>query len=198
MTATLTRLGSELGGWTVDLAAIPEEGTVIDAGLGFDTSFPEELMKLRPNLTLALIDPVAESVTRAAERLGDKHMRLTKAVSNVTGTARFYALHQHSSSLNPLNRNVNRKVFEMVHTVSLLQLVETLHPVFMKLALEGAEFSCYRQAFGVKQVAIEFHHRNIRGMVDDLATQLAVREFKAAGYTVIHKSPHDQYTFLRR
>ena len=53
-------LGTEYGGWLVDLSLIPERSTIISAGIGEDISFDLELIKQR-RCNIIGVDPTPKS-----------------------------------------------------------------------------------------------------------------------------------------
>ena len=45
--AKFSLVGTQYGGWCIDLDLIPEKSTIISAGVGEDISFDKELIKLK-------------------------------------------------------------------------------------------------------------------------------------------------------
>ena len=70
------RLGTEYGGWVVDIDGIKPGDVILDLGLGEDISFTEELVKIR-DVTVVGVDPTEKS-HRYVESLSSSPLMLVK------------------------------------------------------------------------------------------------------------------------
>ena len=192
----VVHLGSEYGGWWIDLDAVRDGDTVLDIGVGHDVSFALELLKHR-KVRIILIDPSEESRSVAAGVPGSQF--ICAAVTAVDGHRRLYqhASRQTSASLCPDNRNVSEETFDIVPCLALWKLIDEFRPSLVKMDIEGEEYACYRDCFSVRQVAIEFHHRLMVKKTPQY-TEDAIADFRSHHYEVIHRSEHDDVTFLSR
>ena len=192
----LQRLGSEYGGWTVDLDRIPQGSVVVDAGVGMDISFAESLAEIKWTRTV-FVDPGEESERYVRQRNVPQAIFLRMAIDVRRGVRSLYK-HRTGGSDSLLRENANSgDVTHQVETVDLRSLLAAVGPVaLLKLDIEGSEYDVYRDCLGVPQVAIEFHHRLIAGRSED-DTNRVVECFERNGYEVIHRGEHE-ITFALR
>jgi hypothetical protein len=153
----LTRLGSEWGGLHLDIELIPDKSLIISAGLSYDISFDEELIK-RKQCYIIGIDPTyltARTVFKYycknfSRRKNFKLIR--KAVHGKTGLT-IYMGGPARTFLSPQG--------EKAITISLDDIVSMYAGAsVLKLDIEGAEFPAIESLstkLRTPQVAISFH-----------------------------------------
>lgn len=198
----LKHLGTQYGGWTIDIDRVPEEGVVIDAGVGTDMSFAEELHKLRPKLKFVLVDhtedslefvtkkmnrPWVEFVHAAVAPLGVKSLVMYKHKSPSGGSESMSSGHRFADTGRPYT----------VPAVSLTDLIVKHRPVLVKLDIESAEYATIRECIGVAQVCCEFHHRmDTKYTAKD--TEDVLTDFRRAGYDVADRTETDEILLVRK
>ncbi len=190
----LKHLGTEYGGWWVDVDRIPPDGLVIDAGIGTDLSFASSLKEIFPSLRFFGVDHTEDSEKYVKDRAipGYEYARAALVGAGHKGdVVAFKNPKLGSESIYPDHRFVDPKTSYPVTTLELAGLVRTLNPCIVKLDIEGAEYDCFRDCFGVPQVCIEWHHRMMsRFTLAD--TDAALAEFAARGYVLAHRTPTDE------
>jgi len=153
----LTRLGSNWGGHYLDMELIPDKSLVISAGLSYDISFDEELIK-RKQCYIIGIDPTyltAQTIFKYycknfSRRKNFKLIR--KAVHNKTGLT-VYLGGPARTFLSPQG--------EKARTISLDDIVSMYAGAsVLKLDIESAEFPAIESLstkLRTPQIVIEFH-----------------------------------------
>ena len=53
-------LGTDYGGWVLDVDSVNDGDTIISGGIGTDISFDREISKLK-NVTIIMVDPTEKS-----------------------------------------------------------------------------------------------------------------------------------------
>lgn len=192
-------LGTTYGGWEIDIDSIKDGDTIIDAGLGEDISFLEELIKLK-NINIIGIDPTIKShiyvenknidnltlIKKAIAPYGVKNIKIFKN-SNPNHVSESYHSDHHS---------VNNDFYE-VDTISFKELIEKYNPSFIKMDIEGAEYDVLLECIGVNQVCVEFHHHCMSTKtIND--TNNIINAFIENGYKLISNINNMEYTFVKR
>lgn len=196
----LQHLGTEYGGWTVDVDRIPEQGFVIDAGVGTDMSFAEGLHKLRPGLRFIMVDHTDEAEHFVTKVRGYDWATFVKKAIAPAGT-RELKMFRHrtrsgSESCSDGHGFIDKAAPYMVPAISLSELILKYRPCLVKLDIESAEYTTIRECIGIPQVCCEFHHRmDSRYRPSD--TDSVISDFAAAGYTVAHRTPTDEVLLVR-
>lgn len=195
----LRHLGSNYGGWTIDIESINDGDTIIDAGLGEDITFDQELSKIK-NIKIIGVDPTPKS-HRFIEGLNLPNLTLLKKVVEVNDgeTIRMYKNTNPdwvSESTYAEHANVSNSDYHEIETISLKTLIEQHNPSIVKLDIEGTEYDVLEQCIGVKQVCVEFHHNQLKNKNTNDTLNL-INLFKNNGYRVINSTPTNQeVTFL--
>jgi FkbM family methyltransferase len=145
------RLGTSYGGWWVprDINELPQPRVLVSAGLGFDTSFDEEM--LRRKFFVVGLDPLQECCQRALTVLGP-HSQLTiykLGISTFSGYETFYQpknpLHDSWSTINA--QEVVNPTAQDFAVISLEELWSSNPQIkdarfrYLKMDIEGAELS---------------------------------------------------------
>lgn len=190
------KLGTDYGGWTVELDSINDGDTIIDAGLGEDISFLEELIKIK-NVKIIGIDPTPKSHTYVeSKNIGSltlhKMAIAPKGVESVNLFMNNNPNHVSESYLQDHGSVGNS--FHTVKCVSFLDMINEHRPSLVKMDIEGAEYDVLQECIGVKQICVEFHHHCLKTR-DINDTLRMVRMLEDAGYSVI-SSNGIEYSFL--
>jgi FkbM family methyltransferase len=159
MTNKFTYLGTDWGGWTVDLDLVPQGSRVISAGLANDFSFDVEMIRRRGCFVIG-IDPTelaqdAYIHFKGHGILNDNHFVLIrKALFGETGK---------TITLGGPAKTVFYQGAggETAETLSLQDLLDRYQNIsVLKMDIEGAEYSVLHNVhrLAIPQVCIEFHH----------------------------------------
>ncbi|MHB1275748.1 MAG: FkbM family methyltransferase [Candidatus Humimicrobiaceae bacterium] len=153
----LTRLGSNWGGHYLDMELIPNKSLIISAGLSYDISFDEELIKRKQCYVIG-IDPTyltARTIFKYHCKnfsIRKNFILIRKAVLNKTGL---------TVSLGGPARTFISPQGEKAKTISLDDIVsEYAGASVLKLDIEGAEFLAIESLstkLRTPQIVIEFH-----------------------------------------
>jgi FkbM family methyltransferase len=200
----ITRLGSEHGGWHVDLDAMrrsaaanpPPQGIswVIDAGVGEDISFATELIRAL-DVRVIGVDPSPRALAAIPEDIVNRYLLVIGAIcGGGRRQVNVYANDAGSESCFSDHRSVGGRTYK-ARAINLGKLVAMFRPVLVKLDIEGSEYECYHQTFGVPQVCVEFHH-GIVARFNLQSTKSAVADFVGYGYRIAHKTEYNEYTFI--
>lgn len=195
------RLGTDYGGWEIDLDLVPKESFIIDAGIGEDMSFSLELIKYKA-VKVAAVDPTPRSKDFMHDILKGEHggqfMYWQSAIS-ITGNQSILMyknknLNHASDSLISSHNAVGTNAYT-VDTLSITQLIGMIGTPLsvIKLDIEGAEWSVYDQCYGIPQVLIESHSFCIPDR--DRAEADMIAAFRQQGYGV-HQDKHNYRFFL--
>lgn len=194
MPAKFTRLGSEYGGWDVALEAIPPGSTVLDLGVGHDTTFAEALQAHQPQ-TFVFIDPSPACGEHIQTRGFIDWSFICAAAAKFNGPAQIFKNQQEGGSDSLRDDNLNNGWHKhQVEAVCLKQLIEHHQPSLVKMDVEGSEFDLWDDCIGVPQIAIEFHERLLSGKTER-------HKFEIVGRLAVHGYvPYvfgESITFLR-
>lgn len=185
----IQRLGTDYGGWEIDLDLVPKESFIIDAGIGEDMSFSLELIE-RKAVKVAAVDPTPRSKDYMHDILMGEHggqfMYWQSAIA-ITGDQSILMYKNknpnHASDSLVASHNAVGTTAYTVDTLSITQLIGMIGTPLsvIKLDIEGAEWSVYDQCFGVPQVLIESHTFCIPNR--ERAEAAMVAAFQGEGYS---------------
>lgn len=191
-------LGTEYGGWAVDLDSIKNGDYIIDSGLGEDVSLLLELSKYY-TLNIIGVDPTEKS-HKYVEGLNLNNFKLYKSAIAKNGV----------NSINLFKNSNPNYVSESYYNdhssvgmdsykascVSFKELIEKYNPSFIKMDIEGAEYDTLEECIGVKQICVEFHHHcmSSKNFTD---TQKSIRMMIENGYKVISSRNDIEFTLLK-
>ncbi len=192
-------LGTTYGGWEIDIDNIKNGDTIIDAGLGEDISFLEDLLKLK-NVNIIGIDPTEKShrfvesknidslklVKKAIAPFGTKNVKIFKN-SNPNHVSESYYI-EHGSVMSD---------FYEVDTISFREIIEKHNPSFIKMDIEGAEYDVLLECIGVNQICVEFHHHCMSNK-DIADTNNIINIFIENGYEIISNINNIEFTLLKK
>jgi FkbM family methyltransferase len=203
-------LGTEYGGWLVDLDLIPERSTIVSAGIGEDISFDLELIKQK-RCNIIGVDPTPKShsfierqnmltnfllVKKALDSESDKEIKMYKN-SNPNHV---------SESILPSHFSVKKGESYLAKTISLQNIFEKYDDIsLIKMDIEGSEYNVLNSLetipASVKQMCIEFHHFCTDHNMDDTHKVISLLKdfgFKKHYMNNIHSShPWAELTFVR-
>lgn len=188
----LQRLGTEYGGWWVDLDSISPGCFVLDCGVGEDVSFSERLIKLR-DCNVIGVDPSYASLRYVVKRRIVGYSFVLGAISPKGNPLQM--CHSRGSESYCSDHPMVLNTTYTAPGVSLAELVKTFSPEVIKLDVEGMEYNVATEAIGVHQVCIEFHHRMIRRFKSS-DTELVIQKFLDSGYKIIKRTDLDEVTLL--
>jgi FkbM family methyltransferase len=163
----LRRMGSDYGGYFVDLSVMPPDPVIYSLGVGEDISFDLCLIE-QYGFTVHAFDPTPKVQTWIESRsVPDKFRFQAVGIADFDGEAEFYlpprpdfishsliqAQQYSGSSIRVPVAKLSTVMGKLGHTrVDLL-----------KMDIEGAEYSVLadllREKIEVRQIVVEFHHR---------------------------------------
>jgi len=199
-------MGTEYGGWAVDLNLIPENSTVISAGVGEDISFDLSLIAEK-NCMVIGVDPT-DKAGRFVEQNSNPRFRLIQKAlfSQSDQKVRIFKSSRDdyvSESLTPTHHTVDPSQFYDAETVALQDLFEMSPNVsVLKMDVEGAEYEVLNslKVLNVPQICVEFHHHCTDFSAED--TRRCIKHLQEMGYIAAHtKEDADtivQATFVHR
>lgn len=196
------RIGSEYGGWTVDLDSISDGDFIICGGVGEDVTFETGLLKLK-KVNPILVDPTQKSHSYVENNFGDSFVMIKKAIAKKwTESVRLYRNsnpNHVSESIIPGHLSVSENSFYYADCISIGELVDRYNPSLIKLDIEGSEYSVLSECIGVKQICVEFHHHCIEEFSIN-NTLFLVKLMEDSGYKIIdnHRGLYQEMTFLKK
>jgi hypothetical protein len=189
----LVRLGTDYGGWWVDVDAVPDGSVVIDAGVGSDDSFARALLTLK-RVTVLAVDPSDAARALYARGAPPGVVFLPRALTPDGRNLRLHRGDGRSDSALPEMPGMTGRTY-LAAGVGLPELLRANNVSLVKLDVEGMEFALLPQCLGVRQVCVEFHTVQMPGRKAEAEGLIA--RFVAAGYRVAHRTDRDEVTLLR-
>lgn len=191
-------LGTDYGGWFVDLDLIKEGDTIIDAGLGEDVSFLQEMLR-KKNIRIIGIDPTKKShdyidknpvenmilMKMAIAKKGEREVEIFKN-SNPD--------HVSESSFKDHLSTLGMESYK-VRSVCFKDLIEKYSPSLIKMDIEGTEYEVLKECIGIKQICVEFHHHCIPSKTKK-DTEDLINFMINKGYKVISINHEREYTLV--
>jgi FkbM family methyltransferase len=191
-------LGTEYGGWTIDLDSINEGDVIICGGAGEDISFEEELLKYK-NITIIEVDPTEKSHIFLESRVNDKIKLIKRAIESEDKITVKMFKNKYSNYVSESVNNNHSYVYEDFHEVgviSIKKLREKYNPSFIKLDIEGSEYNVLEECIGIKQVCVEFHHHCLTDKSFE-DTMILVNKFLENNYQIIdNRKNYQELTFI--
>jgi len=190
-------LGTSYGGWLVNLDLINDGDYIIDAGLGEDISFIEELL-IHKKINIIGVDPTTKShlfldkkelnsfklFKKAIAPFGTNEITMYKN-TNPNYVSESYYLDHGSVSNNGYN----------VECISFKELITTYKPSLIKMDIEGAEYDVLLECIGIPQVCVEFHHHCMTSKTFD-DTQKLINLMIENNYQIIDNRNNIEFTFI--
>ena len=203
-------LGTEYGGWLVDLSLIPERSTIISAGIGEDISFDLELIKKR-RCNIIGVDPTPKShLFIEKQNTLTNFLLVKKALDSESGKKiKMYKNsnpNHVSESILPSHFSVKESESYHAKTICLQDMFNKYDDVsLIKMDIEGSEYDVLNNLKdipnSVKQMCIEFHHFCTNYHISD--THNIINLLNKLGFKKYYKnnvnSPHPlaELTFVR-
>lgn len=161
----ITYLGTDYGGWNVDLDLIPEGSTVVCAGIGEDISFDLELIK-RKGCRVVGIDPTEKSKEFMKWNMPrKKYIFLNQALSNENDVELIMYRNMNPEHASDSIYGEHRSVSDLhyiVKTINLPAIYDRFDDIsLIKMDIEGTEYEIIPNITipdSVKQICVEFHH----------------------------------------
>jgi len=183
-------IGTEYGGWAVDLDLIPFGSTVISAGIGEDISFDSGLINLK-NCNVIGIDPTEKARKYVENNKNEHFCFLQKALySESNKKIRIYKNTNPdyvSESITPSHKSVSETDFYEAETISLEDLLNKYKNVsVLKMDIEGAEYEVLSSIskLDIPQICVEFHHFCTDFTAND--TEKCIKRLHRMGYILAH------------
>jgi FkbM family methyltransferase len=159
----LTLLGTDYGGWALDLSIINSQSVIYSFGVGTDISFDQQLIE-KIDCTVHAFDPTPRSLKWISEQnLPNKFKFFDVGLSNFDGVSHFNEPpHKDWVSYSETNNITSSTVECKVEKLSTImsRLGHTRLDV-LKMDIEGSEFSVLHNMFEEKifptQILVEFH-----------------------------------------
>ncbi|MCK4786759.1 MAG: FkbM family methyltransferase, partial [Desulfobacteraceae bacterium] len=184
-------LGSEYGGWAVDLDLIPYGSTVVSAGVGEDISFDLGLINLK-NCRVIGIDPTEKARRYIENNKNERFDFLQKALySESNKKIRIYKNtnpNYVSESITPSHKSVSEANFYEAESISIEDILNKYKNVsVLKMDIEGAEYEVLNSIskLDIPQICIEFHHFCTDFTTDD--TEKCIKHLQRMGYVLAHR-----------
>lgn len=183
-------LGTIYGGWAVDLSKINDGDTIIDAGLGEDISFLEELLKEK-KVNIIGVDPTIKSHLFIEKKNLSELKLIKKAIAkDGINTIRMFKNSNPeyvSESVFKEHQMTSEESYE-VECISFKKLIEQNSNIsVIKMDIEGVEYDVLEECLGIPQLCVEFHHHCIDG-IEFKETRNKIKMLLNNGYKIIHKN----------
>ena len=202
-------LGTDYGGWLVDLDLVEEGSIVISAGVGEDISFDMALIK-KKKCNIIGIDPTIKS-HKFIENQGnlENFSLVKKALTSKNDD--LIELYKNknpdhvSESVLPNHQGVKGFDYYLADTVNLQSLFVKYENIsLIKMDIEGSEYEVIDSLefipSSVKQICVEFHHFCSEKTLED--THRCIRKIQSFGFKdyVEKKSHHtlSELTFWKK
>lgn len=197
----VVKLGTDYGGWLIDLDMVPEGSTVISAGVGEDISFDLELIN-KFSCYIIGIDPTPKSHKFIESQNRLKNLELVMNNFNLTKKALTHKnddliklfkntnLNHVSESELPDHNAVSQFDYHFAETVDLPFLFTKYDNVsIIKMDIEGSEYNVIENLQyipeSVKQICIEFHHFCLDKTIED--TKKCIERIQAFGFPKMYE-----------
>jgi FkbM family methyltransferase len=192
-------LGTEYGGWAVDLDSIKDGDFIIDAGLGEDVSFLDELLKVK-KINIIGIDPTEKS-HKFLEKKDLKNFKLIKkciakhGIENIEIYKNKNPEHVSESYFSDHSSTENTERY-VAECISFKTLIQKYNPALIKMDIEGAEYDVLKECHGVNQICVEFHHHCIPSKSKE-DTLRCLDYFTSSGYRIISEKLEREFTLIK-
>jgi FkbM family methyltransferase len=194
------------GGWRIPISKIGIKVGVIDAGVGEDLSFSEDLI-YKYGANVVALDPTPKAA-QFVNRQGNPSIDfLNHGLAPENGKARFYLPTNQNHVSGSLTRDRRLLGGEMeVELTSLstaIKRLATFDTLIVKMDIEGAEFDLIDSddfkdcAFDIDILCIEFHHRWPQFGVQRLRN--TVSRLQSLGFECVwrHDETNEEFTFVK-
>ncbi len=169
-------IGSDYGGWMINESLIPQNSTIISAGVGEDISFDLYFIKNK-KCNIIGIDPTYKShiFIENYKELQNFHLIKKALTSKPNDVIRIYKntnTNHVSESILESHSSVKKHDYYLSDTIDLHTLFEMYDNIsVVKMDIEGSEYDVMQNVKyipeSVKQFCIEFHHFCTDKTIDD-------------------------------
>lgn len=176
-------IGTEYGGWLLDLDLVPHGSTIVSAGIGEDISFDLGLVQKR-GCKIIGIDPTVKSHNYVeARNLPDDFVLIKKALTNTSGDIVQLFKNNNpnyvSESIFNSHHSVNNFDYHLAETISLQSLFDTHEDIsVIKMDIEGSEYEVLKSIKNippsVRQICVEFHHFCTNKTIEDTRESISI------------------------
>lgn len=192
-------LGTEYGGWSVDLDLINDGDFIIDAGLGEDVSFLEDLLELK-SVNIIGVDPTEKSHIFLEKKNLNNFFLIKKCIAKdgVEEVEMFKNKNpDHVSESYFIDHSSIKEIEKYkVGCISLKNLIKEYNPSLIKIDIEGAEYDVLEECYGAKQICVEFHHHCIPSKTTS-DTNKCLEFFTSRGYKIIATHLGREFTLVK-
>lgn len=200
---TVTRIGTEYGGWTFNPTLLDTDSVIYSAGIGDDISFDLGLIA-RFGVTVHGFDPTPKSIEwLRTQSLPANFVVHEYGIAPQDGQVTFYRPENPAHiSLSVVERAsptaaVSLPVRELA---GIMRELRHSSIDLLKIDIEGSEYAVLEdlvaRAIPIKQLLVEFHHR-FPGVGAD-KTQASIDLLESHGYRLFAISPSaEEYSFLK-
>tara|TARA_R100001129_G_scaffold57523_1_gene39612 strand:+ start:127 stop:747 length:621 start_codon:yes stop_codon:yes gene_type:complete len=190
-------LGTQYGGWFIDLSLVPKDSTVISAGVGEDISFDLQLIKSK-SCNVVGIDPTEKSARYIRNNPNDNFRFIQKALySDSNQKIKMYKNQNPewvSESITPTHNMVSEKDYYSATTISIGDLLEEYNNVsILKMDIEGSEYKVLNnlKQLTIPQVCVEFHHFCTDYKLEE--TKKCIKHLMQLGYNNFVPKPNSKF-----
>lgn len=204
---SLTWFGNpNYGGWKIPISEIGIKVGVVDAGVGEDLSFSEDLIR-RYQANVVALDPTPKAAKFVKEKNNSSIDFLNHGLSSENGKAKFYMPTNENHVSGSLTSDDHLKggeiEVELTNLSTAIQRLSTFDTLIVKMDIEGAEFDLLdsedfkKCAMVIDILCIEFHHRWPQFGVQRL--RKTVDKLKSLGFVCVwrHSETNEEFTFIR-
>lgn len=192
----LTFLGSDYGGWGLDLSKISESSIIYSFGVGTDVTFDNELIN-KTKCIIHAFDPTPRSINWVKKQnLNTNFLFYEIGLSDKDGTSFFNEPPNESWVSYSETNNPNEKSVEcQVKTLSsIMKQLNHSYIDLLKMDIEGSEFSVlinlHKSNIFPSQILVEFHGDDLKKITDvlDLFSNYNIyKRFAKSDYYLIKK-----------
>jgi len=189
-------LGTQYGGWFVDLGLVPENSTVISAGVGEDISFDLELIKNK-SCNIVGVDPTEKSARYIRKNPNDNFKFIQKALySNSNQKIKMYKNQNPewvSESVTTTHNMVSDWDCYDAITTNVEDLLKEYNNVsILKMDIEGSEYEVLNnlKELSIPQLCVEFHYFCTDYTLED--TKKCIKHLTGLGYNNFVPKPNSK------
>ncbi|MEK6832860.1 MAG: FkbM family methyltransferase [Nanoarchaeota archaeon] len=191
--STLTRIGSDYGGWIFDINLIKDNTNVISAGLATDVTFDTELLILKKVFIIG-IDPTHYSAGHIDNLF--KNGILNRNNYLFHNCCLYGSDNTQLKVGGPASSVFANEGIDSI-SISLNSLLDKYNNFsILKMDIEGSEYSVIENTsrFDMPQIGIEFHHWLDKSPYKLEDTVVCMNKLKSFGYKMVYKEKTG-YTF---
>jgi FkbM family methyltransferase len=204
-TRQLTRIGSDYGGYFLDISILPQDPVIYSAGIGLDISFDLALIR-RHDCTVHAFDPTPRvQEWLEGQSLSPQFRFHPVGIADFDGSADFF-LPPRPDFLSHSMVESRQYSADSIR-VPVMKLSSVMRELghnridVLKMDIEGAEYAVMsdliRDRIEIGQILVEFHHR--LSSIGVKSTRRMLHEFDDYGMDVCHVSPRaDVFTLISR